>query len=52
MELPWYPDKVNLVPSNHFVALKVLDRTMEHLKGKGLVNKYQEVFINSVKMEL
>ena len=44
VELPWYQDKIELVPSNHFVALKVLDRTVEHLKRKGLVNKYQDVF--------
>ena len=44
VELPWYQDKIELVPSNHFVALKVLDRTVEHLKRKDLVNKYQDVF--------
>ena len=44
VELPWYQDKINLVPSNHFVALRVLDRTIDFLKRKGLVNKYQEVF--------
>ena len=44
MELPWYPDKTELVPSNHKVALKVLDRTAEHLKKTGLVDKYQAVF--------
>ena len=44
VELPWYKDKISLVSSNHFVALKVLDRTIDLLKRKGLVNKYQEVF--------
>ena len=44
VELPWYPDKIDLVPSNHFVALKVLDRTLSHLRKKGLTDKYQEVF--------
>ena len=44
VELPWYPDKIHLVPSNHFVALKVLDRTMDHLGKKGLISKYEEVF--------
>ncbi|XP_050687354.1 uncharacterized protein LOC126980939 [Eriocheir sinensis] len=44
VELPWYPDKIKSVPSNKFVALKVLDRTVDHLKRKGLINKYQEVF--------
>lgn len=27
VELPWHQEKVNAVPSNHNVALKVLDRT-------------------------
>ena len=49
VELPRYPDKVNLVPSNHFVALRVLDRTMEHLRKKGLTEKYQEVFDNQLR---
>ena len=44
VELPWFTDKVDLVPSNHFVALKVLDRTLNHLEKKGLTEKYQEVF--------
>ena len=44
VELPWYQDKINLVPSNHFVPLRVLDRPIDFLKRKGLVNKYQEVF--------
>ena len=49
VELPWYEDKIDLVPSNHFVALKVLDRTVEHLEKKGLVEKYQEVFDDHLK---
>ena len=44
VELPWYPDKINLVPSNHFIALKVLDRTRHHLQKRGLIDMYQEVF--------
>ena len=44
VELPWYPDKIESVPSNHYVALKVLDRTLDHLKKKGLLDKYQAVF--------
>ena len=32
------------VSSNHFIALRVLDRPMEHLNRKGLVSKYEEVF--------
>ena len=44
VELPWYPDKITLVPSNHYVALKVLDKTIDHLNKKGLVSKYEGVF--------
>lgn len=44
VELPWYPYKINSVPSNQFVVLKVLNRTEDHLKRKGLINKYQEEF--------
>ncbi|XP_064104051.1 uncharacterized protein LOC135213882 [Macrobrachium nipponense] len=44
VELPWYTDKIDSVPSNHFVSLKVLDRTVEYLGKKGLIDKYQEVF--------
>ena len=44
VELPWYLDEIKQVPSNHFVALKVLDRTTDQLEKKGLVNEYQEVF--------
>ena len=44
VELPWYSEKVNSVPSNHFVALKVLDRTVKHLDNKGLTDQYQAVF--------
>ena len=44
VNLPWYEDKIDKVPSNSFIALKVLDRTVEHLNKKGLVSKYEEVF--------
>ncbi|XP_068243599.1 uncharacterized protein [Palaemon carinicauda] len=44
VELPWYTDKIESVPSNHFVSLEVLDRTLEYLGKKGLIDKYQEVF--------
>ena len=44
VELPWYQNKINSAPSNHFVALRVLDRTTDFLKRKGLANKYQGVF--------
>ncbi len=44
VELPWHEDKINLVPSNHNVALKVLDRTMINLKKNNLVKEYENVF--------
>ena len=44
VELPWYDDKINSVPSNHNVALKVLDRTIKQLQSKNLIDKYQAVF--------
>ncbi|XP_064082947.1 uncharacterized protein LOC135198958 [Macrobrachium nipponense] len=44
VELPWYTDKIDSVPSNHFVSLKVLDRTVEYFGKKGIIDKYQEVF--------
>ena len=44
VKLPWYPEKNSKVPSNHFIALRVLDRTMKHLNRKGLLSKYEKVF--------
>ena len=44
VNLPWYPEKISQVPSNHYVALKVLDRTLDHLNKRGLKDKYEEVF--------
>ena len=31
VKLAWYPDKIKAVPSNHGVALKVLDRVVDKL---------------------
>ena len=36
VNLPWYLDRIENVPSNHFIALKVLDRTVEFF-NKGLI---------------
>lgn len=38
--------------SNPFVALKVLDRTINHLKRKGLVDQYQPVFDQQLAEEI
>ena len=29
VNLPWHSDRIKNMPSNHFIALKVLDRTVE-----------------------
>ena len=44
VELPWHQEKINAVPSNHNIALKVLDRTLGQLRNKNLVAKYEAVF--------
>lgn len=44
VSLPWYSDQIDLVPSNHKIALKVLDRVTENLKSKNLLQAYQEAF--------
>ena len=43
VDLVW-KDNVNKVPSNHHVALKVLDRVMSSLEASGQQEKYLEVF--------
>ena len=49
VHLPWYSDRIENVPSNHFIALKVLDRTVEFFNKKGLIKKYEEIFDNQLK---
>ena len=44
VNLPWKEDLVDKVPSNHKVALAVLDRVVNNLEQKGLLQAYQEVF--------
>ena len=43
VSLPWYSEKINSVPSNHSVALKVLDKTIQSLNNKGLKDRYEAV---------
>ena len=52
VSLPWYSDKVSKVPSNHQVALKVLDRTVNILEKKGIVDKYEEVYDKQLEDEI
>ena len=40
----FYHEKISKVPSNHCIALRVLDRIMEDLNRKGLVSECEEVF--------
>ena len=47
--LPWYSDRIENVPSDHFIALKVLDQTVEFLNKKGLIKKYEEIFDNQLE---
>ena len=50
VNLLWYSDRIENVPSNHFIALKVLDqRTVELFNKKGLIKKYEEIFDNQLK---
>ena len=49
VNLPWYSDRIENVPSNHFIALKVLDRTVEFWDKKGLIKKYEEIFDNQLE---
>jgi hypothetical protein len=44
VDLPWMEDKLQLLPSNHKVALAVLDRVYEVLKKKQLISAYEDVF--------
>ena len=52
VNLPWIENRVNRVPSNFYVALKVLDRTMTSLRKNKLDEAYKEVpFSNRKRME-
>ena len=44
VNLPWKEDVINKVPSNHKVALAVLDRVVGDLEQKGMLDAYQDVF--------
>ena len=43
VKLPWNEDKIKSVPSNHQVALKVLDRTILSLEKKKLDKTYNDI---------
>ena len=44
VKLPWHEDKIKSVPSNHRVALSVLNRVVNKLEQQKLLNDYVEVF--------
>ena len=44
VKLPWHKDKIKSVPSNHRVALSVLNRVVNKLEQQKLLNDYVEVF--------
>ena len=44
IKLPWHEDKISSVPSNHEVALSVLNRVVTKLENQGLWNAYVDVF--------
>ena len=44
VELPWKDGVISKVPSNHRVALSVLDKVAKDLDNKELLSSYQEVF--------
>lgn len=45
VDLPWHKDKIDSVPSNYQVALKVLDRTMLSLEKRDLDKTYTDIFL-------
>ena len=44
IKLPWHEEKIKTVPSNHAVALSVLDRVVKKLDKQNLLDDYNKVF--------
>ena len=44
VQLPWYEDKVELVPSNLNAALRIFERVVKDLEKKDLYDQYQDTF--------
>src|SRR5215470_12582128 len=44
VELPWYEDILDTVPSNNKVALAMLHRVSSNLENKGLTSVYRDIF--------
>ena len=49
VDLPWYEDKMKMVPSNYQVVLKVLDKTVKYLQSKKLYKEYNDAFLPTGK---
>ena len=45
VQFPWHADKLAQVPSNHAIALHILDRVVWRLVKKGLYQEYMNVFL-------
>lgn len=52
IELPWYKEILDKVPSNHRIALATLNRVCNYLQNKDLYSKYDEVFQNQLEDEI
>ena len=44
VKLPWFPDRLKNVPSNHGIALKVLDKVVNKLTKTDMYEAYLSVF--------
>ena len=44
IQLPWKDDKISCVPSNHAVALRILEHVVQKLERKQLYQDYLQVF--------
>ena len=47
--LPWYQDKIKQVPSNHKMALRILDKVYDDLKNKNLLKEYDDALNEQLK---
>lgn len=49
VELSWYPEVVNNVPSNHHIALASLSRVSKRLTSQGHAKAYGDIFRDQVR---
>ena len=48
VSLPWYPDKLKSVPSNHNIALSILDKVLDSLHKRGKFDEYNKIFMQQL----